>query len=416
MVKKYVFFIRGYNDWDNIAPIIYYLAKSSTAKIYICFYVLDLRYTELFKYLQKNLGHRIHVFCVPKKIFPKINEFIIRILNKFSRLLKIKKIFKSNNNVSDNLLDEWLRLIKAKEPSRIVVIFDRTIDPIIEKVKNNLKDLESIFVSCPHGPMTNVNRMMYKYQLKKVYNFESLRIDTKDQLSKYLQYYHYLIFADHAELEFNKKYCKPYDNSSFDKSRIRTMGSIRYCKEWLDHVENYTPKLLNNKNDKLKIVFFMKKFEHNVFIDEVYRTLKIFASFPNIEFYIKPHTRGMIFKSKIDAPNIYIDYESSSSYLINMADVIFFYGGTSIILEALTKKKLTVCLDYLDTNINIFDYYNACQILRCRDDLCFFLDSNISNDMEKNKASREKILEDIVYAKDTSISVPEKYVKFFEKL
>ena len=74
-------------------------------------------------------------FVFPKKIFPKINEFIIRILNKFSRLLKIKKIFKSNNNVSNNLLDEWPELIKAKEPSRIVVTFDRTIDPIIVRLK-----------------------------------------------------------------------------------------------------------------------------------------------------------------------------------------------------------------------------------------------------------------------------------------
>ena len=35
-MKKYVFFIREYNDWDNIAPIIYYLANSGISKIYIC--------------------------------------------------------------------------------------------------------------------------------------------------------------------------------------------------------------------------------------------------------------------------------------------------------------------------------------------------------------------------------------------
>ena len=103
----------------------------------------------------------------------------------------------------------------------------------------------------------------------------------------------------------------------------------------------------------------MKKFQHNVFKDEVYRTIELFASFPKIDFYIKPHTRGMKFSSQIDAPNINIDYESSSSYLINMADVVFFYGGTSIILEAIAKKKLTVCLDYLDSNLNVYDYFNV---------------------------------------------------------
>ena len=116
----------------------------------------------------------------------------------------------------------------------------------------------------------------------------------------------------------------------------------------------------------------MKKFTENVFKEEVYRTVQIFKSFTNIDFYIKPHTRGMQFFSKINAENIHIIYDNSSTELINMADVILFYGGTGIILEALSKKKLVACLDYLDCNRNIYEYFNACHNLRCRDDLYYF--------------------------------------------
>ena len=98
----------------------------------------------------------------------------------------------------------------------------------------------------------------------------------------------------------------------------------------------------------------MKSTEHLIY----------FSSFPDIDFYIKPHTRGMQYSSKIDAPNIRIVNEESSSFLINMADVIFFHGGTGIILESLAKKKLTACIDYLDSNRNVYEYFNACHTLR----------------------------------------------------
>ena len=81
-MKKYVFFIREYNDWDNIAPIIYYLAQDSSLKISICFYKTDLRHTSQFKYLEKNVGQNLQVFYFsPKKLLSIIN-FSIRVFNK----------------------------------------------------------------------------------------------------------------------------------------------------------------------------------------------------------------------------------------------------------------------------------------------------------------------------------------------
>ena len=206
------------------------------------------------------------------------------------------------------------------------------LDPILGYIRDQLKDLETIFISCPHAPETNVNRMKYTKQMK--------RIRKNIDLEKYLKSYEYLIFTDRLELELSEKFSSPQKNDILiDNSKIKVLGSIRYCKEWLKHVDIFTNKIVKNKTDKIKIVFFMKKFVHNVFKDEVYRTIELFASFPNIDFYIKPHTRGMIFSSKIKAPNVHIEYDSTSSFLINMADVVFFYGGTSIILEAITKKN-----------------------------------------------------------------------------
>ena len=415
-MKKYFFFIREFNDWDHIAPIIYYLAKKDSSKIYICFYKKDLRYTNLFKYLEKTVGPNLNVFYLPQKKLSFINKFFIKVINKLSSLLKLGKILDIENKTSDNDLERLFEIINVKECNRIIVIFDRYTDSFLQQVQNQLKGIDTIFVTCPHGPNTNVNRMIYTAQMKKGGNFNYLRMDTKEKLLKYFHYYNYLIFTDHIELEFNKKYCTPFEDTSFDKSKIKVLGSIRYCREWLDHVESFTPKIVKKDTGRIKVVFFMKKFKHNVFKDEVYRTIELFASFPNIDFYIKPHTRGMVLPSKMNAPNVHICNESYSSSLIDIADVIFFYGGTSIILEALAKKKFTVCLDYLDANKNIYDHFNACKVFKCRDDLYLFLDSDISNHKDNNKTSGEKILKEIVYAGDRSASVSDRYINFFENL
>ena len=61
--------------------------------------------------------------------------------------------------------------MNLKQYSRIICVFDRTIDPVLEIVQNQLKSLDCVFISCPHGPMTNTNRMIYKNQLKRSKNF-----------------------------------------------------------------------------------------------------------------------------------------------------------------------------------------------------------------------------------------------------
>ena len=408
-MKKYVFFIREYNDWDNIAPIIYYLAKNSSSKICICFYKTDLRYTSQFKYLEKTVGHNLQVFYWSPKKLSSISKLSIRVFNKFSQILKLRKILNQNKTVPEDKLKGWFEIIKMQEYSRIVVIFDRVLDPIVEQVRYELRDLNCVLVSCPHGPMTQVNRMRYTHQTKRV------NLKAELSISNFLQSYEHVIVSDYLESEFDEKFGFLEQHSPApDKSKMVVLGSIRYCQEWLNHVDIFTPKPEKKNRDKIKAVFFMRKFSYNVFKDEVHRTLDLFSSFPDIDFYIKPHTRGMQYSSKIDAPNIRIVNEESSSFLINMADVIFFHGGTGIMLESLAKKKLTACIDYLDSNRNVYEYFNACHTLRCRDELCFFLDSIIAG--KTNVVSGEKVLKEIVYARDHSISVPDRYINFFKNL
>ncbi len=406
-MKKYIFFIRDYNDWDNIGPIIYYLAKNTSSKISICFYKKDLRKTALYKYLDKTVGNNLEIFLWrPKKLSLFINyikNFFFKILFKFNLMKIAVPVFE----ISEDVLKDWFKKIGISKFTKLIVVFDRTLGSITSKVSKNLKGQNFVFISCSHGPQTNVNRLCYVHEMETS--------QRKQELLKYFEKYKYLIISDYLELEFNDKFINSNINEKqIDKSRIAVLGSLRYSSEWIKHIDEFTPQLIKKNNNKKNVVLFMKKFTENVFKEEVYRTIQIFKSFTNIDFYIKPHTRGMQFFSKINAENIHIIYDNTSTELINMADVILFYGGTGIILEALSKKKLVACLDYLDCNRNIYEYFNACHNLRCRDDLYYFLNSITKNN--KNIISGDKLLKEIVYARDPSSKVSDRFVKFFENL
>ena len=334
-MKKYIFFIRDYNDWDNIGPIIYYLAKNTSSKISICFYKKDLRKTALYKYLDKTVGNNLEIFLWRPK---KLSLFINYIKNFFKILSKtnLMKISVPIFEISEDVLKDWFKKISISKFTKLIIVFDRTLGSITSKVSKNLKGQNSVFISCSHGPQTNVNRLCYVHEMETS--------QRKKELLKYFEKYKYLIISDYLELEFNDKFINSNINEKqIDKSRIAVLGSLRYSSEWIKHIDEFTPRLIKKNNNKKNVVLFMKKFTENVFKEEVYRTVQIFKSFTNIDFYIKPHTRGMQFFSKINAENIHIIYDNSSTELINMADVILFYGGTGIILEALSKK-LVACL------------------------------------------------------------------------
>ncbi len=160
-MKKYIFFIRDYNDWDNIAPIIYYLAKNSSSKICVCFYKTDLRNTVLFKYLSKEIGNKLEFFFWKPKKIQIIKNSLLNLFYKVLSKLNFNKTTTPSLSISEYEIKRWFEKLNIKSYNNIVVIFDRTLGSILKKVSKNLQGLNYIFISCAHGPQTNVNRMCF---------------------------------------------------------------------------------------------------------------------------------------------------------------------------------------------------------------------------------------------------------------
>ena len=107
-----------------------------------------------------------------------------------------------------------------------------------------------MFISCSHGPQTNVNRLCYVHEMETS--------QRKKELLKYFEKYKYLIISDYLELEFNDKFINSNINEKqIDKSRIAVLGSLRYSSEWIKHIDEFTPRLIKKNNNKKKTLFFL---------------------------------------------------------------------------------------------------------------------------------------------------------------
>ena len=130
-MKKYIFFIRHNNDWDNIAPIIYFLGKNTELDIYVCFYRTDLRYTEVFIYLQKELKGRIKFYFWKNSKLNIFVNYLKQIINKLSLKLKLDLQIEQNIYAPEKTLNYWLKNMGLNESEKIIVVFDRTLNSFL---------------------------------------------------------------------------------------------------------------------------------------------------------------------------------------------------------------------------------------------------------------------------------------------
>ncbi len=103
-MKRYLFFLRGHNDTDNIVPVIYFLLKERddhTATV--CFYNIDydFRKAAVVRFLTETFGHRVKLRWIGdflgqsyKRHFQKLEDgyqMALRDVLRLKRALRIDK-------------------------------------------------------------------------------------------------------------------------------------------------------------------------------------------------------------------------------------------------------------------------------------------------------------------------------------
>jgi hypothetical protein len=171
--------------------------------------------------------------------------------------------------------------------------------------------------------------------------------------------------------------------SGVSSEKISVLGSARYSHEWLEQNKRIIPRSIGlDKQDQstLKVVFMPSKPQAQVDLKRLKATCDILAAMTQIDIRVKPHTRAGGEKHLFEGNSLSDASHILTAELCEWADVALVVGS-SVITEALMRKKPALYLKYLHANTTLFEELGACWTINDENELKSALKS-----LQKNKA------------------------------
>jgi hypothetical protein len=222
---------------------------------------------------------------------------------------------------------------------------------VVDILLRAAKEMSIPTMSLPHGVFLYTN------------DFVQSGSKEEGQFERY-NHYDYVIVQ-------NKLFKDLISKSGVNKEKIFVLGSTRYCDEWMAQNKRILPrKIKSNDNNagRLKVVFMTTRPHYRIYVERMSKTLDILGNIDGIEAVVKPHTRtGREAKMYEDLPLTNVA-DISSVELSEWADVMLVVGS-SIIIEALTRRKPALYLKYLHENTTEYEEFGACWIINDEDEL-----------------------------------------------
>jgi len=450
MVKRYLFFLRHYNDIDNIAPVIYYFLKESEEnRADVIIYSGDYDYTK-----DKNLNFIKSIFpdrfsCTwlgsyfglrTEKINLKnlnINEkpVIIGFKKKmgaiYNYIFKVVRyplsFFIKHLKVADNPTDVIIPMLCAgrggtqlKVSSKIqeileeytypsLVIFDVNRTPRVIGLLQSLRHNGIKRIIClPVSPLINYNTFR-SYDIVNIHSKEFKEIHDYSGFDA-------VGFVDNYFVESYTRTHEVMGLQSSLQNKTKALGTLRFCREWLSIRDTFINKF-DYPTNKIKVILLLSDPLSNVNETEIYKIFELLSLFQDYEVVVKHHTRfkqrKRVFNKLNKYNNIKFFDDVESTSLIEWAEIVL-YWSTSVAIEGFVKNKTMVCLDYVSGNKNLYELFDAGYIVRCRDDLHEFLSLyKIDKGLIKyNKIGVQNLLSIFIGSQDDLII--KKYLDFME--
>lgn len=345
MKKRYLFFLRHYNDVDNITPAIYYYLQDS-----------ERNYADIVMYDQYDYQGDINLAFL-------LNTFPDRV-----RLYGLHNPVHVAVQRSDGP-QEWTQavelflaaLIQDGPPVRLAVFDINRTKPLQPMLAILRKYGVRYIVALPVCPLINVNVM-------REYEFDSPG-------SQYFECQHdysgldAVAFVDAGFYEHYEQFHDAIGRASSLRGKVTILGSLRYTPEWLA-LRPCPKSTMPSSDGRTKLLLLLSHSKSNVNQREVELIVNMIRQFPEYDLVIKSHPRD--YSAQFDVLGLDERGQLDSGVLIEWADVVLFWS-TSVAIEGYLKNKMMVCLAYVVGNLNLFSQFDAGYIARCRDDLYVFL-------------------------------------------
>jgi hypothetical protein len=407
--KRTAFFLRAYNDVDQICPLIAEFILNKKNPLIIITSDMDLENDYRFNYL-KTLGDFEIVKNIDKEYvkFSQKKNFFLKLLSRLYLLKRNRKSFFGKIYryffFDCKAQVEFLKLknvgfcvFEACSP------YERGI--IIEKYFLAAKGIGITTIALPHGCNLFLNPDVTIGYRKLIYKGV-----VQDQSDRNL--FDYYIIQNPIRRDGWIKW-------GYDNVKTQAWGSLRYFPEWASKNREICPKFNfeGNSNDKTKIVFMQFQKDYNLNNDLVSDTLKKISFLKDALLIVKDTTReGKEYDDKNKKDKNFGESlvgwhgnEVHSPALIEWADVVIVVGGSSIGMEVILQNKILIDPRYLDANTTLYEYFDAAHCLNSYKELENFLKLIIEKKPLPKLTGVDKIIKEIIYAGKENFNVPRKH-------
>lgn len=407
--KRTAFFLRAYNDVDQISPLIAEFILNKENPLIIITSDMDLENDYRFNYLKtlgdfeivKNLDKEHVKFSQKKNFFQKLlNRLYLLKRNRKSFFGKIYRYFFFDCKVQVEFLklkNVGVCVFEACSP------YERGI--FIEKYFLAAKGIGITTIALPHGCNLFLNPDVTIGYRKLIYKGV-----VQDQSDRNL--FDYYIIQNPIRRDGWIKW-------GYDNVKTQAWGSLRYFPEWASKNREICPKFnfAGDTNGKTKIVFMQFQRDYNLKNDLVSDTLKKISFLKDALLIVKDTTReGKEYNDKNRKDKNFgkslvgwYGNEVHSPALIDWADVVIVVGGSSIGMEVILQNKILIDPTYLDTNTTLYEYFDAAHCLNSYEELENFLEHIMKKKPVPKPTGLDRIIKEIIYAGKENFNVPKKH-------
>jgi len=415
----YLFFVRHFNDIDHLTPVAWKLNKDGYRVAVFC---MNLRYDIRQDYRLRFLKDQgvavdylydafyekrgpLHQFLyalirgsynVQKKLTLDNHgksEIMLRLLSRCARLLG-SMFYKLTREIYYD--HRWARSVLERTNAQ-AVCFDYVMPRlyVVDAFLKAARQMSIPVLALPHGVQ------LYTNEITKPKSTETRRF------AKFNRFDH-IIAPNKLRKDILVK-------AGVAEDKISVLGSVRYCRAWLEQNNQIVPKAaakFSGSSKKLKVVLMPSKPQCRLDMERMFASCRLIAELNGIAAVIKPHTRTR----KIDQFGNYPLPDVShvlTADLCGWADVLLVVGS-SVMTEALMRGKPVLYLKYLHDNTTLFEELGACWIIHDESELKNALVSlqATKTDVPYSEKSVAAFLSEVVYGGDNNRDVLNAYEKF----
>ncbi len=381
----FLFFVRHFNDIDHLAPVAWKLKQAGHA---VAVYGINPRYDYDKDYrlrFLKEIG--VDVDDLHQRFsrhHGRVHDALYRALRRFHAIERKMNHSKRQTPLHQKLMGflsgqvgvllykinrlffytpRWARWV-LQQTRAGAVCFDH-IMPGLYVVKPFLKAAQGLSVpsfALPHGV--------------HLYTNPKTKAKSKDsrRLVKFNRFDHVVVPNQLRKDQLVR--------SGVASERIAVLGSARYCAQWLAQNQAILPRMIEKTDGhphRLKVVFMPSKPQCLANLKRLDATCRLLAEIEGIDVWIKPHTRSGGERHLFAAGSVRDASSILTAELCEWADVALVVGS-SVITEALMRKKTVLYLKYLHNNTTLFEEMGACRTVHDENELRHVLASLRTND------------------------------------